>query len=545
MMKRKNTTFKLNKVDLFIFIICSILAGYMFYLFYEDMNSFSIKQDESPIALIDFKENQVQRKFENRNIWEKINLASSIYDGDVLRTADNSTVNAVFLNLDAKIQLNENSMIQIFQNKKKDCVNFMSGEIQFKNNSKERPIVLQTGIKEISIMEDSEVKVAVQNKDSDSKETVIDVVSGEIEISDIKEVLKAKKEKEGRKQKVSAGGTASFKFVEFNPEVLSEITQNVSQVNNKDDFEEEQEEIQVIENIEEDISGDRVFNTAKFSYSVYDPVNNRYNYSVGTELSKLLGENKRIPKGSAVEFTISGIPDNFINNFAIQVSSGEDDWFEANSFRWESLGSQNGALPGEKFVDKRIVVLYREIKNTSKSYVNISYESNFLDKEVNLNDFEIKAKVITKNVYSKLVNLNKNLYKEFAFDTAYLGRDGSCYIYSVNAEDIFGNYISIPKGTKVKIHLEGVVSKDIYWADLMLVNEQWNSAAVKNPSNLEDKNFLKDEIHKGVPFNFDQTYTFVSDVSIINDYSFRLSFYEDSGTAININNFKISFEIVE
>ena len=54
-MKKRSTTYRLNAVDYTIFIVCSIAAAVMLFLFYRDMNSFTIKQAEDPIAKIYFK----------------------------------------------------------------------------------------------------------------------------------------------------------------------------------------------------------------------------------------------------------------------------------------------------------------------------------------------------------------------------------------------------------------------------------------------------------------------------------------------------------
>ncbi len=81
-MKKRSTTYRLNKVDYSIFIICSIAAAAMFFLFYRDLNSFTIKQTEEPIAKIYFKRNTAQRKFLDSDVWEVLANSSNVYDGD-------------------------------------------------------------------------------------------------------------------------------------------------------------------------------------------------------------------------------------------------------------------------------------------------------------------------------------------------------------------------------------------------------------------------------------------------------------------------------
>ncbi|MBP5359835.1 MAG: FecR domain-containing protein, partial [Treponema sp.] len=134
MTKKRSTTSRLNAVDYLIFIICSLASLAMFYLFYRDMNSFTIKQSEDPIAKIYFKRNTAQRKFLDGDIWEVLTSSSDVYDGDRIRTSNNSEAYTEFSDGAAKIQLNEKSMIQIFQNKNERSINFIGGEIFVESN---------------------------------------------------------------------------------------------------------------------------------------------------------------------------------------------------------------------------------------------------------------------------------------------------------------------------------------------------------------------------------------------------------------------------
>ena len=89
-MKKRNTTYRLNIVDYLIFIICSLAAAAALILFYRDLNSYTIKQAEAPVAKIYFKKNTAQRKFVDNDIWEVLTNSSDIYDGDRIRTSKDS-----------------------------------------------------------------------------------------------------------------------------------------------------------------------------------------------------------------------------------------------------------------------------------------------------------------------------------------------------------------------------------------------------------------------------------------------------------------------
>ena len=263
MMKKRNITSRLNKVDYLIFSFCSIFAVASLFLFYKDMNSFSIKQNEEPIATISFKENTVQRKLDNRNIWEKVNLACDIYNGDSLRTSSESKVIAAFLENDVKINLDENSMIQLFKNKKKDFIDFISGEIHIENTSSDAPIIIHAGTKAISIMANSKAKLtAVENDNSDElpSEAIIEVESGEVEIAEIDEskVNKANKIEES-KVVLSAGNKLEISLKKENPVEQKVVAKEPEKTETKIEIEqsvdsENSEEI-VIEQVEEKNEG--------------------------------------------------------------------------------------------------------------------------------------------------------------------------------------------------------------------------------------------------------------------------------------------------
>ncbi|MBR5965804.1 MAG: hypothetical protein IK015_06785 [Treponema sp.] len=102
---KKSTAYKLKKADWFIFILCSLGAAFSLGLYYRDINSFSLKSDESAVAKISYKRNTAQRKFIDNDIWEKLNNLSPVYNGDKIRTAADSEVCAEFEDSGSKIQL--------------------------------------------------------------------------------------------------------------------------------------------------------------------------------------------------------------------------------------------------------------------------------------------------------------------------------------------------------------------------------------------------------------------------------------------------------
>ena len=198
-MKKKSTTYRLNKVDYSIFIICSLAAAAMLFLFYRDLNSFTIKQNEEPVAKIYFKRNTAQRKFSDNDIWEVLTNSSDIYDGDRIRTSKNSEAYTEFNDSGIQIQLREKSMVQIFKNKKQRSVDFIGGEIFVATTKPEEKLVIHSGKNEISIGQVSEVKLSLpevsaaaaageEEAKPEENTVVIEVVSGQVEVKEIAEV---------------------------------------------------------------------------------------------------------------------------------------------------------------------------------------------------------------------------------------------------------------------------------------------------------------------------------------------------------------------
>ena len=229
-MKKRSTTYRLNKVDYAIFIIFSIAAAVMLYLFYSDLNSFTIKQSEEPVAKIYFKRNTAQRKFIDNDIWEVLTNSSDIYDGDRIRTSRNSEAYTEFNDTGIQIQLREKSMIQIFKNKKERSVDFIGGEIFVANNSSEEKVIIHSAKKEIAITQPAEVKItlpdvseaaAAGEQEAEVSPVIVEVVSGQVEIKEETVAApKAKAEKvEPEPIVVTAGETVTLvPVVEKEPE---------------------------------------------------------------------------------------------------------------------------------------------------------------------------------------------------------------------------------------------------------------------------------------------------------------------------------------
>ena len=185
----------------------------MLFLFYQDLNSFTIKQSEEPVAKIYFKKNIAQRKFIDNEIWEVLTNSSDIYDGDRIRTSKDSEAYTEFNDTGIQIQLREKSMVQIFKNKKERSVELIGGEIFVVNKSPEEKLVIHSGKKEIAVTRASEVKIALpevseavvtgeEEAKTEESTVIVEVVTGKVEITEIPEV-KPKNEKSKKIEKTA------------------------------------------------------------------------------------------------------------------------------------------------------------------------------------------------------------------------------------------------------------------------------------------------------------------------------------------------------
>ena len=181
MKKKRSTQSTLNANDFIIGIICLIGMSFALVYFWRDLNISFINASKSPIATIYFKKNTAQRKLLNGNIWERLKTATPIYDGDRIRTAGLSEAYTVF-NDGTRIDLYENSLIQVYDLKKKRSVDFVNGSMHVKAGKKDQKkddvLVVKTGTKVITFSENTAAVVA---KDSSSENTeTVTVTSGAV-----------------------------------------------------------------------------------------------------------------------------------------------------------------------------------------------------------------------------------------------------------------------------------------------------------------------------------------------------------------------------
>ncbi|WP_294430199.1 hypothetical protein [uncultured Treponema sp.] len=112
---RKKTRFKSLLLDFIVIVLCLSGAAFFAWLFWHDLNTFTLRSDKNEIGIISFKHNIAQRKFDDRVVWERIATGTKLYYGDTIRTSD--LAEAILTLADGTVvDLGENTMVQVGTN---------------------------------------------------------------------------------------------------------------------------------------------------------------------------------------------------------------------------------------------------------------------------------------------------------------------------------------------------------------------------------------------------------------------------------------------
>lgn len=106
---QKKTRSRLSEV-LFI-SVCICCSLFSIYQFYQALNRTLVK-DEEPIGTISFKYKTAQRKFIDDTLWDRLQQDSPVYEGDTIRTAEQSEATLTFIDGNM-MELQSNTMIRI------------------------------------------------------------------------------------------------------------------------------------------------------------------------------------------------------------------------------------------------------------------------------------------------------------------------------------------------------------------------------------------------------------------------------------------------
>lgn len=505
MTKKRNTRSKASIADILLFILCSLGAATALGLYYKDINSWSLKNNETAVAKIYFKKNVVQRKFIDNDIWERVNQESPIYNGDKIRTAQDSEIHAQFEKTGTKIQLKENSLIQIFSNKKEKSIDFLSGEILLASAQDGEEAVITAVKKKISAAPNSKVKITISKAEKNEKkeslptEAVVEVIEGEAQVTNVpfKQAIFQKSAAEEEAQTLTAGEQfvvteepieaepepepTQFESVppaeeetpqveeemqeaEIAPETRLEPAQIEKAANKEEDEEDEapaasqaakaepKEPVQIEKNAVAVVQSPSM----KFAKNVFNQKTGEYNYGFGVILRKLFGTKRIIPAGSVIELKIRGVPNKNLSAFGLDVNGVN--WQKVSATTIAVPNAGKGLLAGIPFNERICVYIQKEISSTNQGNIYFSYDINKLDEEVEIKDFKVEAKILSLDadeIISQIpvgkksfVTIDKIQIKRVKWDHG----DSGFTLY-LPTQRILGYTKSLPKGAKIKINL--------------------------------------------------------------------------------------------
>ncbi|MCL2480484.1 MAG: hypothetical protein FWF38_02095 [Spirochaetaceae bacterium] len=148
MEKRKNTKFR--AIDIIVIIVCISGIVLNIVLFWKDLNRTLTKLYEEHIAVVSYKYKAAQRKFLDRVLWDRLRQESPVYNGDIIRTAELSEARITFLD-GQYIELLENTLAQIFWDKKEILIDFAGGDININSHVGSNAVVLASGNNRVEV----------------------------------------------------------------------------------------------------------------------------------------------------------------------------------------------------------------------------------------------------------------------------------------------------------------------------------------------------------------------------------------------------------
>ena len=192
-MKKKRSIRLINAGDILLTILCLIGIAVALYLFWDDLNVSLAKQDEAPIAVVYFKQNTVQRRLVDRNLWERVQTSALVYEGDRIRTSEMSEAVTVFAD-GTEIEIHENTLIQIYTQKEKAAIDFISGAITattsgIEDETTDGRLLVKTGDKVVELNSGTVTSIAApvssSKKDAADKTSVaVTVTKGSASVRD-------------------------------------------------------------------------------------------------------------------------------------------------------------------------------------------------------------------------------------------------------------------------------------------------------------------------------------------------------------------------
>lgn len=164
--------------NILIVLLCVLGATLSIYKFIESFNITLSRQNEEPVATVLFKYKSAQRKFRDRELWDRLHKESPLYNGDTIRTAEDSEATIAFKDGNI-VDMQENSMIQILFLKGEAVVEVNDGGFTVNTKKSESGLKIKVGDNTLSLDKDSQISgTAVKS----SEKTNFQVIAGSVGI---------------------------------------------------------------------------------------------------------------------------------------------------------------------------------------------------------------------------------------------------------------------------------------------------------------------------------------------------------------------------
>jgi len=132
-------------LDLLVVFLCLSGIAVSLYLFQNDLFMSLRSMNIDPVGIVSIKFNTVQRRLQDRMIWERLSNESPVYNGDLIRVTRHS---GAMLDFDNNyVSLGENTLIRIQISEETLLIDFMSGDIDVTSSLTGKPVFLSIGDK--------------------------------------------------------------------------------------------------------------------------------------------------------------------------------------------------------------------------------------------------------------------------------------------------------------------------------------------------------------------------------------------------------------
>jgi len=124
----KSSRGPLRTADIVVIVLCIVGTLASLGLFWRDLFQTVRNRNADPLGTISFKYNTAQRRLEDRVLWDRLRQDSSVYNGDIIRTADLSEATIRFGG-GREINMTENTLIRIRMRAGDTEIDLSDGEV--------------------------------------------------------------------------------------------------------------------------------------------------------------------------------------------------------------------------------------------------------------------------------------------------------------------------------------------------------------------------------------------------------------------------------